>query len=284
MFCKNCGKEISAEVAFCPYCGAKTQAEIKPPVDGGATEKAPVINENVQDFLRDFSKNASSVLGEVKSKLSDFAAKASSSLQGNMSSSAGNASAAGNTPSAQTENGTDYLSVSGSETGLPESSAPVSVRIGADKRFSVLHLIVVWVIPLLCVISLAIMAFRCVTGQNFIFGLGEYVYEEVPILRFVDWFFALLYVFVGFLVFRARMSYAHYLRRSGKKLTFSIFMFGVVNLLYGIYFAALTASAWEGIDLMNENTQSNMGIGLFYALIMFVVIAINSRVNADLYE
>ena len=41
MYCYNCGKEISDDVQFCPYCGARTQEDAKPSVSTG-TPSAPV--------------------------------------------------------------------------------------------------------------------------------------------------------------------------------------------------------------------------------------------------
>ncbi|MCH3909741.1 MAG: zinc ribbon domain-containing protein [Bacilli bacterium] len=48
MFCLNCGKEISDEVSYCPYCGAKVKKEA-PKEEGHITPEVVEVNDNSKD-------------------------------------------------------------------------------------------------------------------------------------------------------------------------------------------------------------------------------------------
>lgn len=47
MYCRQCGKEIGEDAAFCPYCGASQVPQAQPPQGGGYAKVPPVEESGV---------------------------------------------------------------------------------------------------------------------------------------------------------------------------------------------------------------------------------------------
>lgn len=67
MFCPKCGKEINEEAAFCPYCGAKTDAAEEEKVNEENKSGENAENTENEDFAAKIAK-----LNDTKDTTSEF--------------------------------------------------------------------------------------------------------------------------------------------------------------------------------------------------------------------
>ena len=153
-----------------------------------------------------------------------------------------------------------------------------------NKPAPLMHYAMIWLIPAFYIIICIILAFYSITGNNYILDFSDWLYEESALFRIIDIFTGFLYLFAAKLFFDARMKYANYSSRGGKKLRNAIIYLFFVILIYNFYIEWIEQEAfYDSINIMSSSVNSIIGWLVLINIIVLITNAVYRRMKRDFY-